>query len=39
MKALYHQVIETCSDVGKPAGTFALLEAEDAERTWELNWD
>jgi 2-keto-3-deoxy-L-rhamnonate aldolase RhmA len=39
MKALYHRVIETCSDVGKPAGTFALLGAEDAERTWELNWD
>jgi 2-keto-3-deoxy-L-rhamnonate aldolase RhmA len=39
MQTLYRQVIETCADVGKPAGTFSLLGAEDARRTWELNWD
>jgi 4-hydroxy-2-oxoheptanedioate aldolase len=39
MKALYRHIMETCADLGKPAGTFALLGAEDARRTWELNWD
>lgn len=39
MQTLYRQVIETCADVGKPAGTFSLLGTEDAQRTWELNWD
>lgn len=39
MKALYRRVIEACAAVGKPAGTFALLGSEDAQRTWELNWD
>jgi len=38
-KALYRQVIETCAEVGKPVGTFALLGPDDAHRTWELNWD
>jgi 4-hydroxy-2-oxoheptanedioate aldolase len=39
MNALYRRVIDTCTDVGKPAGTFALLGPEDAQRTWELNWN